>query len=74
MTLMIPVFDVDVVDAVKDLHFGRQQEVHEGGGLVLRLDRRCNAVVTATCTAEFVIEESTTALPPCADEEARCSC
>lgn len=79
MTVVIPVADVNVVDAVKrDLHFGRPQEVHEGGGLVLRLDRRCNAVTTATSTAEYVIEESTATLPPSADGEvgkvAGCGC
>lgn len=79
MTVVIPVADVDVVDAVeRDVHFGRPREVHEGKGLALRLDRPCSAVATAACIAEFVMEDSSVALPLSADEgegkEAGCGC
>lgn len=79
VTVVIPVVDVDVVDPVeRDVHFGRPREVHEGEGLVLRLDRPCSVVATAACTAEFVMEESSVALPLSANEEegkeAGCGC
>ena len=55
MTAMILVADADVVDAImRDVHFGRPQEVHEGGVWLLQLDRQCDAAATVTNRAEIV--------------------